>query len=368
MAIPYSFYNLVCGLVIGFAIALFVVQRGWYDRWVTSRPIRKLLRLGLDDTILVMAHHPAETNRLLPNVAIEDVFALRNVLRVLSELEIETPKIYHPENLSDTDKTKNVISIGGPTRNKFTKQILHAVAGTLIRFDRSTQATDQLEIRIGKHKSFRSASYANATREGLQSRSRDTALLLRIPNPFNPANEVIVIAGIRGIGTWGASDCLRKSAKTLADELRKKVSNPKAGFLAIIDVVYENFDILHTTIRELAAIEKSAISDFSSVGHFYIIQVSPDVHPNRIEIGFVDKYEQFLLQRQATVPTAKVLRAWQCKQSWEMTAIAALTNGLARGSSQDEVFECDELDALLERGEAFFGMLPESALRAANAG
>lgn len=358
MIIAQSFSFLLLALVVGFAVGLFVARRGWYDKFVINRPLRRVLNLGPGDVRLIIVHHPVGTNRFLPNVALEDVVAQKNVLEVLSELEFEVPKIFHPENLSELDQKMNLISIGGPIRNEFTRRILSNALGDLVQFVPSAQVPDQVEIRLGKGQVYQSASYTDPVRNGVKSRNRDTALLLRMPNPFNAANAVVVIAGIRGLGTWGASDCLRKSAKALARELDKKVARPKAGFLAIIEVEYENFDIRYTTVKEVAGIEKSAVCDLSSVGFLYIIQIAPDLDPKRLKLGFAGKYDQCLWEQRTLVSTAKVLRIWPCRQSWEMAAIAALTCGLVHRSTQDEVFECDEIDALLARGDAFFDMLP----------
>ncbi len=48
---------------------------------------------------------------------------------------------------------------------------------------------------------------------------------------------------------------------------------------------------------------------------------------------------------------------------WEQTAIDALT-GVGCRLILNEVFECNEPDALLARGDEFFGMLPQPDARA----
>jgi hypothetical protein len=102
-----------------------------------------------------------------------------------------------------------------------------------------------------------------------------------------------------------------------------------------------------------------AISD---VGVFYVIQLVPDLDPKRLKLGFAESLEQRLADHQTAAPTLRVLRTWPCKRPWERTAIDALTRIGCR-LVLNEVFECDEPDALLARGDAFFGMLPQPDVR-----
>jgi len=106
----------------------------------------------------------------------------------------------------------------------------------------------------------------------------------------------------------------------------------------------------------------STVVPDSDVGVFYVIQLVPDLEPKRLKLGFAVSLEQRLAQHRTAAPTARVLRAWPCKRSWELTAIDALT---CQGCwlILNEVFECDEPDALVKRGDAFFNMLPAPGVR-----
>jgi hypothetical protein len=106
----------------------------------------------------------------------------------------------------------------------------------------------------------------------------------------------------------------------------------------------------------------STVVAVSDVGVFYVIQLVPDLDPKRLKLGFAESIEQRLSQHRTAAPTARVLRAWPCKSLWEQTAIDALTTVGCR-LILNEVFECDEPDALVKRGDAFFSMLPEPNVR-----
>lgn len=107
----------------------------------------------------------------------------------------------------------------------------------------------------------------------------------------------------------------------------------------------------------------STVVTVSDVGVFYVIQLVPDLDPKRLKLGFAESLEQRLSQHRTTAPTARVLRTWPCKRLWEITAIDALTRIGCR-LILNEVFECDELDALVARGDAFFSLLPQPDVRA----
>lgn len=107
----------------------------------------------------------------------------------------------------------------------------------------------------------------------------------------------------------------------------------------------------------------STVVVLSDVGVFYVIQLVPDLDPKRLKLGFAESLEQRLSQHRTAAPTARVLRAWPCKRLWEFTAIDALTREGCR-LILNEVFECDEPDTLVRRGDAFFSLLPAPDVRA----
>jgi len=98
-------------------------------------------------------------------------------------------------------------------------------------------------------------------------------------------------------------------------------------------------------------------------GFFYIIQLVPDLDPARVKLGFADNVETRLAQHRTSAPTARLVRSWPCKRTWERTAIDALV--LAGGRLiLNEVFEFPDIEALLKRADEFFGLLPDPASKA----
>jgi hypothetical protein len=103
---------------------------------------------------------------------------------------------------------------------------------------------------------------------------------------------------------------------------------------------------------------KSTVVALPDVGVFYVIQLIPDLDPKRLKLGFAESLEQRLSQHRTAAPTARVLAAWPCKRSWESTAMDALTR-IGCHLILNEVFECDEPNAVVGRGNIFFGTLPQ---------
>jgi len=96
----------------------------------------------------------------------------------------------------------------------------------------------------------------------------------------------------------------------------------------------------------------------SESGVFYVVQLVPDLDPSRIKLGFASDIRERLSQHRTAAPTASVLKTWPSKRSWEQTVIDAL---VAQGCRLilNEVYECDDLDSLLRRGEELFQILPD---------
>jgi hypothetical protein len=95
-------------------------------------------------------------------------------------------------------------------------------------------------------------------------------------------------------------------------------------------------------------------------GYFYIIQLVPDLDPKRIKLGFATNVRERLAQHQTSAPTAVCFKRWPCKRSWEQTAIECVTIGSCR-LIKNEVFECDDVEAVARKAEEFFKLMPDVA-------
>lgn len=100
----------------------------------------------------------------------------------------------------------------------------------------------------------------------------------------------------------------------------------------------------------------------SEAGVFYVIQLVPELDPNRIKLGFAIDLNDRLVQHRTAAPTAKVLKSWPCKRSWEATVMDSLTSVGCR-HILNEVFECSNLDDLARRADELFRILPNPKAR-----
>lgn len=253
--------NLAISSVLGFVLGYIAsVLAGPHTKRFTERveggAVRDLLKLNGSDVLIVVPHQPGPNTRCRPQFAVEDVLAVRNVFDVLAEIGIKNPKIRHPENLDESDLKKNIVSIGGSLRNSFTAEVLRApINGDILDFVRSPAHLDQVELHRGPTTVYHSPSYTEPTSDQPRAASKDIAFILRRPNPKNESKSVLVLAGIRGTGTWGASDHLRKHARTLAERVARDQGGAMThGFLALLDVEYANFDISRTKVKDIASI------------------------------------------------------------------------------------------------------------------
>jgi hypothetical protein len=96
--------------------------------------------------------------------------------------------------------------------------------------------------------------------------------------------------------------------------------------------------------------------EFQRFGSFYVIQLVPELFPNRVKIGYTDNLEQRLADHQCAAPTSRVAASWPCKRSWDFAAMDAITRDGCKWVL-NEVFE-GEVDGFVSRGNAFFALMP----------
>ena len=60
-------------------------------------------------------------------------------------------------------------------------------------------------------------------------------------------------------------------------------------------------------------------------GFFYLIQLVPELAPNRVKIGYTDNLDIRLKEHQTSAPTAKLIRSWRCKRAWDQAAMDSIT-------------------------------------------
>ena len=96
----------------------------------------------------------------------------------------------------------------------------------------------------------------------------------------------------------------------------------------------------------------------AEAGVFYVIQLVPELDPSRVKLGFAIDMNDRLAQHRTAAPTASIMKTWPCKRSWEQTVMDALVADGCR-HMLNEVYECDDLDGLIAKGDALFKLFPD---------
>jgi hypothetical protein len=110
-------------------------------------------------------------------------------------------------------------------------------------------------------------------------------------------------------------------------------------------------------LRRSQGFSQSGLSVNNGHGFFYAVQPLPDLAPTRIKFGWANDPISRLSAYKTIAPEARILKSWPCYSSWEQAAIASITRV---GCKQIgiEIFSCDSIDAMLERCNDFFSLMP----------
>lgn len=138
-----------------------------------------------------------------------------------------------------------------------------------------------------------------------------------------------------------------------------KRRTPESRGQATLTVTADEADFIRRTRKEQGFLGSDQVFS-TEAGLFYAIQLVPELDPNRVKLGFADSVETRLAQHRTSAPTAKLLKAWPCKRSWERTAMDALA-AIGGRLILNEVFEFSDIDAVIKRADEFFALLPDPA-------
>jgi hypothetical protein len=138
-----------------------------------------------------------------------------------------------------------------------------------------------------------------------------------------------------------------------------KVRTAESGHQLTLALTLEDAEAART-LRENEGYFRKTIVIENGYGYFYIIQLVPEFDPLRVKLGFASNVDTRLQAHRTAAPTAKLIKAWRCKKIWEQTAIDSITRCDCK-LIMNEVFTCDSIDALVERTDRFFEIMPDTA-------
>lgn len=91
-------------------------------------------------------------------------------------------------------------------------------------------------------------------------------------------------------------------------------------------------------------------------GHFYALQLVPELDPKRIKLGFTSGIDGRLSAHRTAAPTSVLLKSWPCRRSWEIAALASVSRDY--DTIGQEVFLCPNPDEVIGRGDTWFSLMP----------
>jgi len=152
---------------------------------------------------------------------------------------------------------------------------------------------------------------------------------------------------------------IRRNVKRLNLEIRnEKTETSKGALVQCLSIDNANNLISHFENRDKPNSESDSAA-LDRFGYFYIIQLVPEVLPNRVKIGYTDNLETRLREHQTAAPTAIYLGHWKCKRSWDQAAMDSITR-VDCSLVMNEVYEGD-IDGFLNRAKEFFNVMPKSS-------
>jgi len=152
------------------------------------------------------------------------------------------------------------------------------------------------------------------------------------------------------------STTVRRLIARESDALQLEVHRGKGDKLLLTKDDAETLIASYLARRGPVTSSSEETAKFDRYGYFYVIQLVPEALPNRVKIGFADNVEKRLAEHRTAAPTAKLLKAWPCKRSWDYAAMDSITRDGCK-LVLNEVYEGD-IQGFIERGEQFFAVMP----------
>ena len=149
---------------------------------------------------------------------------------------------------------------------------------------------------------------------------------------------------------------IRRLIARVGDELDIKLHRGKGNRLLLSRQDADRLIASYESRRGPVEASMEDASKYDRFGFFYLIQLVPEALPNRVKMGFADDVDKRLAEHRTAAPTAKVLKAWPCKRSWDYAAMDSVSRK-ACTLVLNEVYEGD-IDGFIARGDAFFAVMP----------
>jgi len=247
--------SITAGLV-GAKIQRILDQRG------EKRPLNLLLNFGNDDILFIFPHREEIIEAILPRTSTEDFLAMNNFISALINRGWNRRiGVRDTRRVTPSDKKKNLVIICSPKSNDLTSELQTTLSKQglikkqLFMFEKAVDGKWLIFDGDGTYpsKSYeQEAAYLKAglDRRDLPTKSfEDYAVITKVSNPWNEKNKIILLAGIRGIGTWAAAECIKKEWRQIYEQLPQ--NHKDTDFSALLKINYDNCDITSIDVRRV---------------------------------------------------------------------------------------------------------------------
>ncbi len=222
---------------------------------------QRALLSGIDNPLLFVFPPREEVDSaVLPRISVEDFLAINNIISALIQIGWKGEyKIRDTQHLSEDDKKKyNMIFICSSKTNEKTGEVLEKLRSINNRMNDLVpyfEKDDSNRVQIKWNKgTYPSDSY---DQEGPEL--NDIAIVVKARSPWAGQRKIMVVAGIRGFGTWGAAECLKKWWKVIyhakGSSIKRHMSK-KGDFVALLNIRYESYDIKAANLLHLVDLDK----------------------------------------------------------------------------------------------------------------
>ncbi len=245
--------NLISNLITSAATFLAVVAFRKYQQVRKTMGQKALLRSFDGPTLFVLPHR--DEGGPLPRMECEDIMALNNLINAFHEAGLAPPKKLRTAQLLDAESKRknNLILFCSSKVNTVTQDALTALKAdyddqcpSFEKIDMASQDGERIRIRLGLANYLSESYVQEVDPKNANGPLDDVAIIMKVHNPWNKSKKLLLIAGVRGIGTWGAAEFFNKSWKELYRSLHRLpigLSMNTKDFAAIVSVRYQDYDI-----------------------------------------------------------------------------------------------------------------------------
>lgn len=254
-------YFSLLAMLIGYLLKSGVT---WFREWKQTGGQGALLRGFEDPTKFVFPPREDTELAILPRISIEDFMAINNIISSFINAKREPPsKMLDSVNITHEDKSSNnLILICSSKTNTVTAEALSLIRQNYPSISEHIPEFCVDEISGKTVIRWNHGKYVSNSFHEQNGPLEDVAIILKARNPWAAQYKILIVAGIRGIGTWGAAECLKKWWQPIYNEKgkNKKEGTKKTGsFVALVNIKYDEYDIKEANLIDLKDLDTKAV-------------------------------------------------------------------------------------------------------------